>query len=232
MSNLNTKQKIILGIIILCMVIVIGFYGYTTLNENEDINIESNIENGLAELGINNIEPKAEASDNIEKNEITNGYENVDGKIIIHITGSVNKTGILVLPEGSRIADAIDKAGGAKEDADLNEVNLAYILQDGQKIYIPNKGDKAKLESQAYITKESGNKVVVDENKAVNKKVNINTASQSELETLPGVGPSTAIKIIEYRQKNGKFQKVEDLQNIQGIGEAKIKNIKDSIVIK
>lgn len=156
-------------------------------------------------------------------------------KIIVHITGAVKKTGILVLEEGARIADAIDAAGGTTKDADINEVNLAYILEDGQKIYIPNKEDKKKNEKKEYITSGSGNNVIEESKntkKGVNKKVNINTANQSELEKLPGIGPSVAIRIIEYRQQNGKFEKIEDLQNVKGIGDAKFGDVKDHVVVK
>ncbi len=164
-----------------------------------------------------------------------NGYENLEGKIAVHITGEVGKNGILVLPEGARIADAIEAAGGAKKEADLDEVNLAYELQDGQKIYIPNKKDKEKAEKKAYITSGSGNNVIVQDensNKGESKKVNVNTANQSELETLPGIGPSIASRIIEYREKNGKFQKIEDLQNVKGIGDAKFGNVKEYVVVQ
>lgn len=170
-----------------------------------------------------------------ESEEVINGYENLEGKIVIHIIGEVKKTGILVLPEGARIADAIDKAGGATKEADLNEVNLAYVLEDGQKVYIPNKKDKKKAEAKLYVTSESGNNVILDgkntEN-GVNKKLNINTANQSELETLPGIGSAIASKIIEYREKNGKFKKIEDLKNVKGIGDAKFGNIKEYLVVR
>lgn len=125
-------------------------------------------------------------------------------------------------------------AGGPTENADLDEVNLAYVLQDGQKVYIPNKEDKAKLEGKAYIMSGSGNNVIVQEvsEKGGNKKVNINTATQSELENLPGVGEVIASRIIEYRQQNGKFSKVEDLQNVKGIGEAKLNNMKEYVMVQ
>lgn len=163
--------------------------------------------------------------------------QNLEGKIIVHITGAVQKTGILVLEEGARIADAIDKANGIKEDADLDEINLAYILQDGQKIYIPSKKDKAKIDKNAYITSDSGNNVIIEtieesSKKQTNQKVNINTATISQLQTLPGIGQSTANKIIEYRTENQGFKKIEELKNVKGIGDAKYEKIKEYIKVK
>lgn len=157
---------------------------------------------------------------------------NLERKIIIHITGEVKNTGILILPEGARIADAIENAGGETEEADLDKVNLAYVLQDGQKVYIPNKQEKIE-ENNAYITSESGDNVIIGSeiNGGVNKKVNINTAAQSELETLPGIGEAIASRIIEYREQNGKFSKIEDLLNVKGIGDAKFEEIKEYVVV-
>lgn len=156
----------------------------------------------------------------------------LEGKIIVHITGEVKNTGILVLKEEARIADAIESAGGATEEADLNKINLAYTLKDGQKIYIPNKEDEENI---AYITEGSGNNVSVengDESEMKEKiKININTASQAELEELPGIGEAIASRIIEYREENGRFNKIEDLLNVKGIGDAKLAEIKEYVVV-
>lgn len=167
-------------------------------------------------------------------NQSMNEQENLEGKIVVHITGEVKNKGILILPEGARIADAIEKAGGETAEADLDEVNLAYILQDGQKIYIPSKKDKENQENKVYITRESGNNVIIEngeENKKMNEKININTASQAELEELPGIGEAIASRIIEYREENGKFNKIEDLLNVKGIGDAKFTEIKEYVIV-
>ena len=143
----------------------------------------------------------------------------------------VKKQGIIYLEKGSRVADAIKKAGGETKDADLSQINLAYILQDGQKIYVPNKNEKISQ----YITEKSGNNDT-EENTTSNsnkedKKVNINTANQSELDQLPGIGPSIAQKIIEYREENGNFKNIQELQNVKGIGNAKYVEIKDNVTV-
>ena len=168
------------------------------------------------------------------ENKIEDNIENEKRKIVIHITGQVKNPGLVYLDEGARIADAIKEAGGSTKDAALDKVNLAYVLEDGQKIYIPNKNEK--ISEIQYIITDSGENVLKDTGKESNvkggiKKVNINSANQEELETLPGVGPALAVRIIEYRNSNGKFEKVEDVQNVKGIGDSKFTNIKEHICI-
>ena len=127
-------------------------------------------------------------------------------------------------------------AGGSLEDADLAKVNLAYTISDGQKIYIPKFGEVINSQSEfsEYISLGFGNNELLEDENGISSggdKVNINTAKQTELETLPGIGPSTAQKIIDYRTKNGKFESIEDIQNVKGIGEGKFEEIKDSICV-
>ena len=143
------------------------------------------------------------------------------------ITGEVKKEGVIHLNKGDRIIDAIKKAGGETKQADLSQVNLAYELQDGQKIYIPNKNEKIS----EYIVGGNGNTNINSINSKEETKVNINTANQSELDSLPGIGPATAQKIIEYRNQNGNFKKIEDLQNVKGIGQAKYEEIRNNIEV-
>ena len=93
---------------------------------------------------------------------------------------------------------------------------------------------KIKKESKVYITNESGKNVVVESknaSKGENKKMNINIATQNELENLPGIGEAMAIRIIEYREQNGKFNKIEDLKNVKGIGDAKFNNIQEYVTV-
>lgn len=150
-------------------------------------------------------------------------------KLVIHITGCVQNIGIVEVAEGSRIVDVIEKAGGITNEADISKVNLAYIVKDAQKIYIPSIYD---VEITEYISTENGENVIVDDNIGGKKSmININTSTQTELEQLPGIGPSTALKIINYREENGKFKSIEDIKNVQGIGDSKYNNIKDMIEI-
>ena len=167
-----------------------------------------------------NTETELEITENIEDIENINTEE-----IIVHITGCVEQEGIVKLKEGARIADAIEQAGGVTSDADMKKINLAYKLKDGQKIYIPS-----NIEEEA-VTITHGVGVVVEEQQQ-EEKININTATQTELETLSGIGPSTALKIIQYRAENGYFSDIEDIKDVPGIGESKFEAIKDSICVE
>ncbi|MGB9767744.1 MAG: helix-hairpin-helix domain-containing protein [Dictyoglomus turgidum] len=144
--------------------------------------------------------------------------------IIVHITGEVKNPGVYKLEEGARVIDAINLAGGSLPSADLDKVNLADFLRDGSKIYIPSKLENSEneLKSQAILSKRK-----IDTSKS--DKVNINTASKEELESLPGIGPTLAQRIIEYREENGPFGSAEDLLNVKGIGEKKLERIRDQI---
>lgn len=160
--------------------------------------------------------------------EITQKEKNIK----IHISGETNYNGILELPEGSRIDDAIKKAGGVTQNADINKINLAYELSDGQKLNIPSKivGADASV-CPRIITNENEEGIIEDIDKK-DEKININKATQTQLETLPGVGPSLALKIIKYREQNGKFNNIEELKNVSGVGENKYEELKELIKIK
>ena len=179
-----------------------------------------------------------------EENE-TKEQEKVDitKKIMVYITGEVKNPGIYELEENSRIKDVIEKAGGLKETADITDINLATILQDEDKITIPTKDktmeekqntERIQSNKQSKTTEKSQNTTSISTNttgKNQNTKVNINTATQTELETLPGIGPSTASKIVSYRKENGKFKSIEEIKKVNGIGESKYKKIKELIKV-
>ena len=135
------------------------------------------------------------------------------------------------------------KLGGVREDAYTKDINLAYKLEDGMKIHIPTKQEKENADTtdisqvgeaaEKYVITSGGVSSDDEEKKnAQNSKVNINTATQAQLETLPGIGPSTATKIISYRKEKGKFTKIEDIKEVSGIGDSKFEKIKDSITVK
>jgi competence protein ComEA len=141
--------------------------------------------------------------------------------IIVHITGAVPRPGVYALAKGSRVQDAISAAGGFLADADRTGINLARALEDGELLDIPYMPGAAPVILEPAPTEPSSSAELI----------NINTASQAELETLPGIGPSTARKIIEYRDANGPFVNTEDIINVPGIGPGTYERIKDLITV-
>lgn len=144
-----------------------------------------------------------------------------DGKIAVYITGAVKNPGVYYLEENSRLSQLLDICGGVKENADIEQINLAKKLIDSDKITIPVKQEKSDLDD----TNQE-----VNEEEVANKKININTANKEVLMKLNGIGESTAERIIEYR-KIQRFLEVEDIMNVSGIGKTKYDKIKDYIVV-
>lgn len=247
MNNFSKKQKIIVAII-LC--IIIGIVYYYFYNIDNDFKLISTEETDLNSYTEDTIKEKIDKDiENLNKSfqndEIESSKEEAE-KIIVHISGAVVNEGIVELKDNSRVSDAIEKAGGLKEDANIKDINLAYKLEDGMKIHIPNNVEQEEKENRKidmqenfktsdmsdYITtsgEKQNEQILYNSSKEL--KVNINTATQTELEILPGIGPSTALKIINYRKENGNFTSVEAIKGVSGIGEAKFDNIKDFLVI-
>ena len=229
MEKLKNNKKVL--ILVMIGVFVVGIIGFICLKNNKEdvVDVES-FEVGRTGDVENN---KQDSQDNQSKNE-TESPSN-QNQIYIHIIGEVNNQGVIILEKGQRIVDAIEKAGGITKKGDLSKVNLAYVLSDGQKVRIPSVDDKENVE---YVTQNSGNNTLIEGgSQGANNinlgggKVNINTATQTELETLTGIGPSLAARIIEYRGQNGKFKKVEELRNVKGIGQSKYDGIKEEVVV-
>lgn len=243
MDKIKNKKIFYIGVcvaVILICIVVCVFFDTDAENDYNNLEIIENVDN------TNNIEVKEEMSE--------------EKVIYIHITGEVVNPGVIVAKEGDRIKDVVEQAGGLTSEADTSKVNLAFKVSDGQKIVIPNIKEKNEednnvlnkerktsnsteqnnvygqnnnktVKNNNYVIEDSGENIVVDGTKAKNEeKVNINTATQTELETLTGIGPSTASKIIEYRKENGSFKTIEDIKNVKGIGDAKYKKIKNDIV--
>ena len=186
----------------------------------------------------------------------TQNMKEEDIEIAVHICGAVNQPGVYYLKENQRLYEAISKAGGFREDADEDYLNQALILEDGMKIVVPTKEEtaekadsegavaeeesadstesilnskdteKAALE-KGYLQKKEGTKEASEQG----QKVDLNTADEKQLCTLPGIGESRAKSIIAYRQEHGHFQKTEDIMKISGIKEAAYDKIKEYIVV-
>ncbi|MCX7570471.1 helix-hairpin-helix domain-containing protein [Tumebacillus sp. DT12] len=138
--------------------------------------------------------------------------------IKVHVKGEVNRPGVYQIPADSRVIDAVEAAGGAKDSADVNELNLAAVLSDSIEIVVPQTGVAAKEQSAAQ-GEQSG-------------KINLNTATADELDKLPGIGSTRAQAIVDYRQSNGRFLTVDDLKNVPGFGVKLVDQVRGSVFVK
>ena len=199
-------------LIIVFLLLIIG-YQYYERDNNDDakeflkINTAGIIDNKEKSL-----------DENTKELEIEKAPEESE-EIMVHISGAVNNPGILKLNSSKRVVDALDLAGGARDDADLDRVNLAARLHDEEKIYIPKVGEvQENMTTLVSSPLSSG----------PSSKININSADLSELTKIPGVGEKTAQKILDYRANNS-FSSIEDIKNVPGIGDKKFESMKDYI---
>lgn len=138
-----------------------------------------------------------------------------DGRIYVHVCGRVCQPGVVILPEGSRAWEAVEAAGGLADGAWEAAVNLASVLQDGEKLYIPALGE--------VVAQQAG--------EAENGLINLNTADAARLQSLPGIGESRAADILSYREKSGGFRSVEEIMQVPGIKESTFEKIRDKITV-
>lgn len=210
---LKNANKAIFILIILFLVIIFSYY-----NNEDEFGSSS-----FSDLDNKNLEVLAEES----------AAEEEQKKIVIHLSGAVKEAGVYQINAEDRLVDLIKAAGGLSREADLNRVNLAESLIDGEKIIIPK------------ILKESPNNIISAEQfnttdtnfnnyyqNSDSDLININRASQTELETLSGIGPGKASAIIKYRENNGSFTKKENLTEVSGIGEKTLEKIIDEISLR
>lgn len=156
---------------------------------------------------------KLPVSEKSEDNEISLASDTPE-EIYVHVAGEVKSPGLVKLPQGSRVIDAVEAAGGMYDNADINNINLAKILSDEDRVYIPAIGEIAS--SSNFIGE--------------NSKINLNFSTKEELMNLPNIGEKTADSILKYREKT-QFNKIEDLMNVPGIGEKTFNSLKDLISV-
>lgn len=182
----ESRSVRVLSVLLLGALLIVGWWWWSG-NRAEEISRGSESSQGLvvASDAITDIGPTAPVTE-----------------VVVHVAGAVKKPGLIRLPSGSRVADAVEAAGGAAKPRDLDSVNLARVLVDGEQILV----GKARSESGS-----SG--------------ININSSSAKELEELPGVGPVLAQRIIDWRTANGPFTSVDDLNSVPGIGDSVLANI-------
>lgn len=219
------KNKKLIGIITILLIIV-AIFGTLYYRDKKSF------EGGKSNEQIF-VEEKKDENDKVDFNEesIEGKIELKDKSIAVHIDGEIKKPGVYKLQAESILEDLVKSAGGFTKSADTLSVNLAELLKDNQKIIIPKELSKKEKEE---LLKSNGNSIETkgatpQNSNSEDKKININTATAEELDTLPGVGPSRANDIIAYRDSNGGFSSVEDLKNVSGIGDKTFEKLKDSI---
>ncbi len=138
-------------------------------------------------------------------------YTTIAETIVVHISGAVQRPGLVTVNSSDRIADVIAAAGGANAGADLGGLNLAATVSDGDQIVVPLPGEASQMVGET------------------DRGIDLNRSTAAELEELPGVGPVLAARIVDFRDSNGPFSEVEDLLDVGGIGEAKLAAMRDAI---
>ena len=154
-------------------------------------------------------------------------------EVVVHVSGAVKQAGVYRLAPASRVADAIEQAGGATEHADLDALNLAEPIQDGQKIHVPRKGEVSAPAVASVAPSRSPRSAPQAAATATTQfPINLTTATAEQLEAIPGIGPVLAQRIIEYRQTHGRFQSVDELLEVRGIGAKRLENMRPYVVVK
>ena len=205
--GIRNKQNIILAIMVIIIVLVFSISNYIK-QQKVYVLSDGAEENIIWDHNENNMIEQSEA-----------------GKIVVHIEGEVEKPGVYELKKDSRVYDAIDAAGGLLKDADRRRINLAKKITDEEYIYIANKN-----EEDLGITYRENLLTPTDVIENTNL-ININRANIMELKELPGIGDVLAGRIIEYRNEKGGFKSIEEIKNVNGIGDKRFSDIKDKVII-
>jgi competence protein ComEA len=145
--------------------------------------------------------------------------------LLVHVAGAVRRPGLVRLEAGARVADAIRAAGGAASGADVSALNLAAVVADADKVYVPKRG-----EAQPEAVAGGGAALGPTSAGAAGSPVDLNAAGAAELDALPGIGPVLAQRIVDYRTSNGRFASVDDLRQVEGIGPKKFEQLKPLLV--
>lgn len=228
----SNKQLVVKAVAIVVMIVAAFFvfvlHGNQTDEEPPPVQIEQQESPAIRGAASDTGESGTEENNVMES-------ENASS-IIVDVGGAVENPQVVELKENSRVADAISAAGGLKGIADTAGINQAAFVTDGEKVYIPAKGEAASPAAGVSQTQVPGSSSASGNGLSTSvlsgsQKVNINQASSEELQTLNGVGPATAEKIMAYRSSNGYFKTIEDIKSVDGIGDKTFEKLKEHITV-
>lgn len=203
-------RVIIVAVAVVVVLAVVGLIIFTALKQSPDSGGETA---GAAEPG----PPVA--------SEVGSTANSPASEVTVHVAGEVKNPGVMTLPAGSRVTDAVQAAGGMTHNADPSALNLAQPLNDGEQIKVPKVGEP---EVSGGV---SGSSDGASSGASGAGKINVNTASEKELQELPGVGPATSEAIIKHREENGRFESIEQLEDVPGIGPAILERLTPLVTV-
>ena len=213
----DRKNNLITAVLLLVIAIFFVFIFIEMTKENQNVEIRQSFANRSFDVQKN-------ISDDIEKIDLIEKKEKRDKNIYVHICGAVQNPGVYKISDGIITADVVNLAGGLLSTADMSAINLARRVRNGEKIEIPTIFDKDKKNNSVENKRVSNKNSLKEEKKdeieeidLVSDVININDASRSDIESIPGIGKKTAEKIISYRDEHGVIENLEELENIPGI---------------
>jgi len=226
---MNIKREHLFIIIIVSLIIIAGsgIIIWKTLSQNEFISAGLQDEsNYISDYS------KQEKEESTGDSTIEEQQQEIE-KIYVHITGAVKNCGVYKLKEGARVIDVLEAAGGGSKEAVLEKINLAAAVYDGDQVYIPAENDYDKENKGAEIEESAKSfSTATNKFKKSDGRININSANRSQLEELPGIGPSKAQCILDYRKTIGRFDNYQQLLSVKGIGEKTLAKIKKELSLR
>lgn len=213
--------------VIAVLMVIFCFFLWMTCGAGNSMEAETSYTDVTA-LSTSSSKQSSQSLSEASSQSKTEGSEKVKSKVTVDVKGAVVNPGVYTLKEGARVTDVIQEAGGMTEDADAKSVNLAASLSDEEVIYVANKDENVSVLDQT-----STGQVSDKGGQAVSKdgKINLNTATSEQLQTISGIGAKRAEDIIAYRESHGGFQSVDDLKNVSGIGDKTLDKIRESLYV-
>lgn len=213
--------------VIAVLMVIFCFFLWMTCGAGNSMEAETSYTDVTA-LSTSSSKQSSQSLSEASSQSKTEGSEKVKSKVTVDVKGAVVNPGVYTLKAGARVTDVIQEAGGMTEDADAKSVNLAASLSDEEVIYVANKDENVSVLDQ------TGTGQVSDKGgQAVSKdgKINLNTATSEQLQTISGIGAKRAEDVIAYRESHGGFQSVDDLKNVSGIGDKTLDKIRESLYV-